>query len=202
MAFLDEPFTSRVFDPQLTWFNAPPEFEIGDEGLTVATRAESDFWQRTHYGFQRDDGHALLAEVSGDFQIETAVSFSPVHRYDQAGLLIRISADCWLKTSIEFELDEPSRLGSVVTNHGWSDWATQNVAPTVRAARYRVTRKAGDYLIEHAPPTGEYSQLRIARLHSDDGRSPVRAGLYACSPQGPGFRASFRYLRLGEVNGG
>jgi uncharacterized protein len=196
MPFLDESFAARAFAPQLVWFNEPPHYELGAEGLTLETRAGSDFWQRTHYGFQRDDGHALLHEVAGDFRLETEVSFRPLHRYDQAGLLVRLSADCWLKTSIEFELEAPSRLGSVVTNHGWSDWATQDVPATVRAARYRITRTAGDYRIEHAPPGGAFAQLRIARLHADDGAAKVYAGIYACSPDGAGFRASFRYLRI------
>lgn len=35
--------------------------------------------------------------------------------------MIRFSEDCWLKTSVEFEsVKEPSRLGAVVTNHGYS----------------------------------------------------------------------------------
>jgi regulation of enolase protein 1 (concanavalin A-like superfamily) len=198
MAFLEESFATRAFAPQLGWLNEPPSYELGEGGLTVETRAGSDFWQRTHYGFRRDDGHALLHEVAGDFRLETEVSFRPLHRYDQAGLLVRLSADCWLKASIEFELEAPSRLGSVVTNHGWSDWATQNVPASVRAARYRITRSSGDYRIEHAPPGGDFAELRIARLHADDGSAKVYAGIYACSPEGAGFSASFRFLKITE----
>jgi len=131
--------------------------------------------------------------------LETAVSFDPLHQYDQAGLLVRLSPECWLKTSIEFELAEPSRLGSVVTNGGWSDWATQDVPATVRHGRFRVSRRGGDYLIEHAAGDGAFRQLRLAHLHADDGARPIDVGLYACSPKAAGFRATFHALRVEPI---
>jgi uncharacterized protein len=196
MLDLDESFRAPDVDARLTWLNPPPSVRLGPAGLTIETRAGSDFWQGTHYGFRVDDGHALLAEVAGDFRMETSVVFEPVHQYDQAGLMVRISPSSWLKASIEFELTQPSRLGSVVTNAGWSDWATEDVPASLRAASYRVSRRAGDYIIEYAPPGGAFRQLRIAHLHEDDGTRPVRAGIYACSPKGAGFEATFDYLRV------
>jgi uncharacterized protein len=196
MLHLDDSFRGPDVDARLIWLNAPPSVRLGPAGMTIETRAGSDFWQGTHYGFRVDDGHALLTEVRGDFQLETSVVFEPVHQYDQAGLLVRISPSSWLKTSIEFELEAPSRLGSVVTNAGWSDWATEDVPASLRAATYRVSRRAGDYTIEYAPLNGTFRQLRIAHLHDDDGQRPVFAGIYACSPKGDGFKVTFDYLRV------
>lgn len=34
----------------------------------------------------------------------------------------------WFKASIEFEDKNLSRLGSVVTNNGYSDWATTDIS--------------------------------------------------------------------------
>lgn len=196
MTILDEHFQGPSFDTRLGWFNPPSGFSLGQSGLTLETAAGSDFWQRTHYGFQVDSGHALVLPVSGNFRIETEVSFEPLHQYDQAGLFVRVSERCWLKTSIEFEGHEPSRLGSVVTNQGFSDWATQDVPASVRRARYRITREDGDYLIEHESAPEVFSQIRMAHLGEDDGEAQVSAGLYACSPKGAGFRATFRWLRV------
>jgi regulation of enolase protein 1 (concanavalin A-like superfamily) len=196
MILLHESFSSEQFDSRLRWHSQPKAAYSSAAGLTLETAAGSDFWQRTHYGFQVDNGHALLLPVAGDFQLETTLSFEPVHQYDQAGLCVRLSERCWLKTSIEFEGVEPSRLGSVVTNEGWSDWATQDIANTVRHAAYRVTRRSGDYLIEYQSTPGIFTQLRIAHLTEDNGQNPVFAGLYACSPKGAGFRAHFHFLRV------
>lgn len=191
-----ERFAGSIIDARLEWSNEPPAFRQTDQGLTVETGAKTDLWQRTHYGFQSENAHALLATVSGDFRLETEVRFEPMHQYDQAGLLVWLSNECWLKTSIEFEPGRASRLGSVVTNAAWSDWATQDISEGVRSARYRVIRRSGDYTVEAALGDGTFSQLRLARLHDDDGSRSLRAGLYACSPKEAGFRASFRFLNI------
>lgn len=192
--WLDETFASSALDPRLAWHAPPPRAETGTGGLVLATAAGTDFWQGTHYGFRVDNGHALLAEAPGDFVLSTRVRTRPLHQYDQAGLMVRLSPDCWLKTSVEFEPGEPSRLGAVVTNHGWSDWSTQDLDPDLgRDLAFRITRNGADYLVEAAVAGGRWSQLRLARLH-DDG--PVRAGLYACSPKDAGFEASFARLTI------
>ncbi|WP_397312917.1 DUF1349 domain-containing protein, partial [Paenibacillus elgii] len=50
------------------------------------------------------------------------------------------------KASIEYENEEYQRLGSVVTNHGFSDWATTDIGPLSIdwASRIeRITQQAG-----------------------------------------------------------
>jgi regulation of enolase protein 1 (concanavalin A-like superfamily) len=198
MPWLDETFADPTPDARLRWTNPPPDWTIGPGGLTVRTAAGTDFWQGTHYGFRVDNGHLLAAEVGGDFVLETLVRTDPVHQYDQAGLMVRLSERCWLKTSVEFEPGEPSRLGAVVTNAGWSDWSTRDIDPEAgRQVAFRVTRTGPDYLVEAAlGAEGRWSQIRLARLHDDDGTGPVTAGLYACSPKGAGFAATFAHLRV------
>ncbi len=204
MPWLDETFANPTPDPRLRWTNPPAEWGAGPDGLVVRTAAATDFWQGTHYGFRVDNGHLLAAEVGGDFVLETLVRTAPVHQYDQAGLMVRLSERCWLKTSVEFEPGEPSRLGAVVTNAGWSDWSTRDVHPEAgRQVAFRVTRTSADYLVEAAlGAEGRRSQIRLARLHDDDGAGPVTAGLYACSPKGAGLEAAFAYLRVSRTAGG
>ena len=102
MAWLDEQFENGELDGRLQWFCEPPVWRVDAEAsrLVVEPAAESDFWQRTHYGFQADNGHFLYADAPGDFVLETRVTFEPAQQYDQAGLMVRLSADCWLKTSV------------------------------------------------------------------------------------------------------
>lgn len=197
MAWLDETLAGPTLDVRLRWHNPPPDWSPGRDGLVVRTAAATDFWQGTHYGFRVDNGHLFAAQVEGDFVLETEVVAAPVHQYDQAGLMVRLSERCWLKTSVEAEPGEPSRLGSVVTNAGWSDWSTQDLDPDLaRHVAFRVTRRGADYLVEAATvPDGRWSQIRLGRLHEDEG-GPVLAGLYACSPKDEGFAATFKRLRI------
>ena len=147
--------------------------------------------------------HVFQTAMAGNFTLSTTVISTPKHRYDQAGLLVWLSPDCWLKTAVEFEPDQPSRLGAVVTNYGWSDWSTQDVAPDYGAAWFRIVRTQSDYEIYAAtadpardlPET--WTQIRITHLHESAGS--IHAGLYACSPQGAGFEATFTWLEVEET---
>ena len=164
--------------------------------LVVEPDAQTDFWQQTHYGFRPDNGHFLYALAPGDFVMTTQVQFRPVHQYDQAGLMVRVSPDCWLKTSVEFEPHGASRLGAVVTNGGWSDWSTQDWPGGRNSIRFRVRRSGADYIIEQAWAVSGWTQIRMAHLAEDPGDQPVAAGVYACSPTAAGFLAEFSFLTI------
>jgi hypothetical protein len=149
-----------------------------------------------------DNGHFLYAEVAGDFVMTTKVSFKPKHQYDQAGLMVRLSPHCWLKTSVEYEPEGPAKLGAVVTNHGYSDWSTQNFISPKNELMLRVRREGRTYIVEYSginnreTSTDQWVQIRLAPLMVDDGRSPVKCGLYACSPIGAGYVAEFDFLKI------
>lgn len=177
------------------WFGKPRHFEFGD-GLVIETEPNTDFWQRTHYGFRRDNGHALLCRVAEDVSFTTRITFEPNTRYDQCGLFARIDAANWLKASIEYETRELGRLGSVVTSLGYSDWATQDISGAVREMSYRLCRRESDVLIEWSIDEKAWTQMRIAHLHAAG--EELEVGVYACSPLGKGFRCRFDRFEIGE----
>jgi uncharacterized protein len=187
-----------MFDDELSWLHPPPYAQIGNEGLTVRTAAETDFWQRTHYGFQADNGHFLRKPVRGDFRIETTVRIAPVHQYDQAGLMIRVSPECWLKTSLEFETDGPAQLGAVVTRAGYSDWSVQDADPHTKRISLRVDYQNGDCTV-FADLAGGESWTRIRIAHLDRAGGLLETGLYACSPKAAGFEACFERLSITSI---
>lgn len=184
--------------PRFHWHAEPGSWALDSASrvLTLRTTGPADFWQRTHYGFRADNGHFLWTAVERDFQMTVRVRMTPLHQYDQAGLMVRISADCWLKTSVEYEDGSFSRLGCVVTNHGYSDWSTQDVAATVTDFALRVTRRGADYVVETRLPDGPWSQLRVAHLDDGAGSAAVQCGVYACSPKEPGLTAEFQEFAI------
>ena len=136
-------FSEGKLDSDVSWYCPPAQFQIDTETnrLVIKTDAKTDFWQRTHYGFEADNGHFLYREVEGDFEIMTKVHTYPVNRYDQAGLMIRVSKDTWIKTSVEYNPDGPNQLGAVVTNQGFSDWSSQNFTQNKSALYFKIQRK-------------------------------------------------------------
>jgi regulation of enolase protein 1 (concanavalin A-like superfamily) len=196
-------FDGPDLDPRLKWHCPPIRWSIRDSRLILQPEAGTDFWQRTHYGFRADNGHFLHAEITGDFALVTRVRFTPVHQYNQAGLMVRCSPDCWIKTSVEFEPESPSRLGVVITRDGYSDWSTQDFPAGRDTVELRLELRGQDVLVEcrmpdDSAPPGEPSrwmQLRLGHLPRAPGEV-IQAGLYACSPKGAGFTAGFERLTI------
>jgi regulation of enolase protein 1 (concanavalin A-like superfamily) len=162
--------------------------------LIVRPDPGTDFWQRTHYGFEADNGHFLYLPVTGDFVLTTQVRSQPVHQYDQAGLMVRVSEGCWLKTSIEYEPEGPNRLGAVVTNGQYSDWSTQSIGQDIEVVWLRVRGEAGDYIVESSLDGTQWQQIRMARLLDRPSADGVCAGVYACSPKQAGMQATFSFI--------
>ena len=194
---LRDPFAAASLPPSLRWHCEPGRWSLhpADRLLRVEPDAATDFWQRTHYGFAVDNGHFLHQVVAGDFVLIARADFRPVHQYDQAGVMVRVSASCWLKASVEYEPDGPARLGAVVTNFGYSDWSTQDFPAGNGRVWLRVRREADDYLVDASRDGRAWTQIRVAHLHEGRGL-PVACGVYACSPKGAGFVADFSDFTL------
>lgn len=194
--FFEETFTGNLH-PQLQWHCEPSQWSVDTvrKCLRIQPDSGTDFWQRTHYGFAVDNGHFLFTPVNADFVMTTHVRFQPVHQFDQAGLMVRVSPSCWLKTSVEFEPEGPSRLGAVVTNNAYSDWSTQDFASGLGEVWLGVHRDGDDYRVESSIDGRRWSQLRVAHFHEGH-NGTVQCGVYACSPQGAGFVAEFDDLRI------
>lgn len=184
----------------------PAECSVGEAGLTVRPGGKTDYWRRTHYGFDVVNAPALTTQVTGDFVAQTRVTINAVHQYDQAGLVCWFDEDCWLKTSCEFIPTGPSKLGAVVTNGGWSDWSTQPApAGAPLTFEFRLARLGSAYFVHvRSSPESPWFLARLAHLAPDAAAVPCHVGLYACSPLGDGGTATFEYLevrrpREGEV---
>jgi regulation of enolase protein 1 (concanavalin A-like superfamily) len=188
-----ENFNQPSIPETFYWLNEPAKTQLG-AGLEIFTDEGTDFWQNTHYGFQRDNGHCLLTRRSGDFSVVTQVEFRPRERYDQCGLMIRIDRLNWIKVSTEYENEDCSRLGSVVTNLGYSDWATQDISSDHSEMWYRISKNGSDFLLENSYDGQNWLQLRVTHLHKLT--DPLQVGVYACSPIGKNFWCRFNLLSI------
>ncbi|MBS3788867.1 MAG: DUF1349 domain-containing protein [Candidatus Bipolaricaulota bacterium] len=181
------------------WFNEPENHHL-DEGLVIKTNPETDFWQRTHYGFKRDNGHCLLTELEEGFSFSAHFEFEPENLYDQSGLIVRVNKDNWIKVSTEYEDGDMNKLGSVVTNLGFSDWASTDISSEISSMWYRVKSSANDFLIENSLDGEDWSQMRVAHLHKETDRFEV--GIYACSPRQGRFNCKVDEAVVGKSDWG
>lgn len=194
---LNTTFDGDELDAGLSWFCEPKRWGTDEAGLWLVTDSDTDFWQRTHYGFRRDNGHFLFTETHGDMVLESTVHYTPEHNFDQAGLMVRFSGEEWIKTSVEMETDGSLHLGAVVTRGGYSDWSTQAFSADRIDLAFRILRDRHDYTVQWHPGDGAWRQLRIARLTPPGPSSPLLAGVYAASPDTGGCTVRVDGLRVG-----
>ena len=185
-----------IFERSDAFWKFPPEhFAIGERYVEIETQPHTDLWQRTYYGFRNDNAPMLLVPVEEKyFSFWVRCDFDSKRRFDQCGVCVYQDSDNWLKASIEYENEEIQRLGSVVTNNGYSDWATVDIPAQTRHMYYRLSRRESDFCIENSLDGVHYSQMRIAHLFA--GADSVNLGVYACSPEDSSFRACFSAINL------
>ncbi len=114
---------------QMKWTREPREYRIEKDLVEITTEPNTDLWQRTYYHFRNDNAPLLQFETEEkffSFVVRTDFTDSH-HRFDQCGIVLYLDSDNWLKASVEYENEEFQHLGSVVTNHGFADWATTEI---------------------------------------------------------------------------
>lgn len=187
------------FDAEKLVFTRPPEqYSISQEKIEITTQPHTDLWQRTYYHFRNDNAPLLQMETDEPyFSFVVKTDFADAgHRFDQCGIVLYLDSENWLKASVEYENGEFQHLGSVVTNEGYSDWATTAIDGQIRTMWYRLSRREDDYRVECSPDGVAFSQMRICHLRKGGGT--IRFGLYACSPEESSFTAVFSHMQITE----
>jgi len=180
-----------MFDvKKLEWTREPKGFTIEDNKIEIITKPHTDLWQRTYYLFRNDNAPVLQMKTNDKyFSFVVKTEFGYKHRFDQCGVVMYLNSDNWLKGSIEYENEEFQHLGSVATNHGYSDWATTAIDASVHSMWYRLSRRNDDFYIECSEDGINFSQMRVC--HMWDAADEIQFGIYACSPEDSSFKATF-----------
>lgn len=181
----------------LFWIREPRQSDLTDDKIKIWTDPETDLWQRTYYGFQNDNAPVLQMKTSEThFSFTVKTEFESKVQYDQCGVVMYLDSDNWLKASIEYENEQFQRLGSVITNQGYSDWASTDIDAGVKSMWYRLSRRESDYCIEYSEDGREFHQMRVCHLWK--GAEEVSFGIYACSPGRSSFPATFTNMQISE----
>lgn len=182
---------------KLKWIREPLEFSITNEKIEIVTKPHTDLWQRTYYHFRNDNAPVLQMSTDDKyFSFVVKTEFDSKHRFDQCGIVMYLDSENWLKASVEYENDKIQHLGSVVTNNGYSDWATVAIDASIKTMWYRFSRREDDFCIESSIDGISFSQMRICHMwHGADG---ISFGIYACSPEESSFKATFTNMEISE----
>ncbi len=179
------------------WTRTPKNCTISDDKIEITTNPHTDLWQRTYYHFRNDNAPVLQMQSEEKyFSFTVQTKFESEHRFDQCGVVVYLNSDNWIKGSIEYENDDFQHLGSVVTNNGYSDWATTEIPANIKSMWYRLSRREKDFCIECSTDGVKFQQMRICHMFNAEDK--ISFGVYACSPENSSFKATFENMQVSE----
>ena len=176
---------------KMLWFNEPAQWSIEDNALTMSVTPKSDYWRISHYGFTVDDAPFYYATYGGEFEVKVKVSGDYKARFDQAGLMLRIDHENYIKAGIEY-VDGKYNLSTVVT-HKTSDWSVITLDKPVPYVWIKAVRRLDAVEVFYSFDDKEYTMMRNAWLQDN---TPVQVGLMGACPDGEGFNATFEHFQV------
>lgn len=171
---------------KMQWFNEPAKWEIKNNSLSMSVTPQSDYWRISHYGFTVDDAPFLYTLRGGEFEVKVKVSGDYTARFDQAGLMLRIDHENYIKAGIEF-VDGKYNLSTVVTHHT-SDWSIITLDRPVPFVWIKAVRRLDAIEVFYSFDDVTYTLMRNAWMPDNH---PVMVGVMAACPDGNGFKARF-----------
>ena len=171
---------------KMQWFNEPTKWEIKNNSLTMNVTPQSDYWRLSHYGFTVDDAPFLYTLRGGEFEVKVKVTGDYTARFDQAGLMLRIDHENYIKAGIEF-VDGKYNLSTVVTHHT-SDWSIIALDRPVPFVWIKAVRRLDAIEVFYSFDDVTYTLMRNAWMPDNH---PIMVGVMAACPDGNGFKARF-----------
>lgn len=171
---------------KMNWFNEPAQWSVSGNKLTMAVTPKSDYWRISHYGFTVDDAPFYYGEYGGEFEAKVKISGDYKVRFDQAGMMIRIDHENYIKAGIEY-VDGKYNLSTVVTHHT-SDWSVIALDKPVDFIWIKAVRRLDAVEIFYSFDDKEYIMMRNAWMEAN---RPVKVGMMGACPDGDGFSVAF-----------
>lgn len=171
---------------KMQWFNEPENWKIVDNSLEMDVTPQTDYWRISHYGFTVDDAPFFYTTRGGEFEVKVRISGDYKARFDQAGLMLRIDHENYIKAGIEF-VDGKYNVSTVVTHHT-SDWSIITLDKAVPYIWIKAVRRLDAVEIFYSFDDKEYMLMRNAWMQDN---CPMMVGVMGASPDGNGFKARF-----------
>lgn len=180
---------------KMEWFRLPEEYRIDEDRIYITSHPFTDLWQKTYYHFVNDNAPLFLTETERDFfTFQVKTHFKGKRRFDQCGIILWVDSENWIKASAEYQDENTLQLGSVVTQSGYSDWASFDIPASIDTLWYRLSRREDDWQVAVSFDGDTWQQIRICHLFKK--LREVRFGIYIASPEDSSFTAEFSQLQL------
>lgn len=176
---------------KMQWFNEPEKWTVENQALSMFVTPKSDYWRISHYGFTVDDAPFYYALYGGEFEVKVKITGDYKNRFDQAGLMLRIDEQNYIKAGIEF-VDGVYNLSTVVT-HKTSDWSVIALEKPVPFIWIKAVRRLDAVEVFYSFDDKTYTMMRNAWMQDN---TPMMVGVMGACPDGDGFNVKFENFKV------
>lgn len=176
---------------KMQWFNEPEMWTVENQALSMFVTPKSDYWRISHYGFTVDDAPFYYALYGGEFEVKVKITGDYKNRFDQAGLMLRIDEQNYIKAGIEF-VDGVYNLSTVVT-HKTSDWSVIALEKPVPFIWIKAVRRLDAVEVFYSFDDKTYTMMRNAWMQDN---TPMMVGVMGACPDGDGFNVKFENFKV------
>jgi regulation of enolase protein 1 (concanavalin A-like superfamily) len=176
---------------RMTWLNEPASWKRAGDKLVVRSRPKTDFWRKTFLDSVADNGHFLHLTATGNFVFEARVNGQYSAPFDQAGIMVRLDPENWMKCGTEFF--EGYRHASVVFTRDFSDWSLMRDLSDTAPVWWKVVRHLNS-IENYCSLDGQNFTLVRSGYFAPSAKAEV--GIMCAAPEGNGFECEFDNLKL------
>lgn len=176
---------------KMQWFNEPEKWTVENQALSMFITPKSDYWRISHYGFTVDDAPFYYALYGGEFEVKVKITGDYKNRFDQAGLMLRIDEQNYIKAGIEF-VDGVYNLSTVVT-HKTSDWSVIALEKPVPFIWIKAVRRLDAVEVFYSFDDKTYTMMRNAWMQDN---TSMMVGVMGACPDGDGFNVKFENFKV------
>jgi regulation of enolase protein 1 (concanavalin A-like superfamily) len=179
----------KITKKDMRWANEPEKWKQKDEQIKVTCPSEVDYWRGTLHGFIKDDAPFYWMYADHDFEARLSIKGKFKGLYDQAGLMIRLDEENWIKVGICMFRDQLHV--SCVFTRGMSDWSTHRLPKGKKVEWFHVWVKRIEETIEVFYSLDNTNWIRIRQGHFVDAPR-LRVGMMCAAPESGGYKVTFQ----------
>lgn len=177
------------------WMNEPQYKIVKDHQAIISSDPFTDLWSKKDK-YIHDNASILYFENEEDFTVSFKVTYNYSQKYDQCGLVVYVTEDCWFKICMEFENDVASRLVSAVTFNGYTDWTNSGISSYIDFMYFRLNHRNFNFVAEYSFDGKNYKHLR--GFHMDPLGQRLKVGVFVASLKDSSFDAKFEEFMIDE----
>mmetsp|Transcript_5845 Transcript_5845/g.15852 ORF Transcript_5845/g.15852 Transcript_5845/m.15852 type:complete len:230 (-) Transcript_5845:307-996(-) len=182
----------KVTKQDMRWTNEPEKWKNKEEGVKITCPGEVDFWRNTLHGFVKDDAPFYWMYVDYDFEARLTLRGKFRTLYDQAGMMLRLDEENWIKAGICMFRDQLHV--SVVFTRGNSDWSTHRL-PIKKVEAFHIwMKRTGECVEVHYSLDGD-NWIKVRTGHFVDAPR-LRCGMMCAAPESVGFKVNFENFMI------